>query len=443
MSSFKRRTPSKQGPQGTRSCSISPSTVLTSSGIPSLDDLLGGGVPLSCSLAILAPDSHSAYGELVQKYFVAQGIANNHKVCIVHQSVLSFAKECMWIPPNRHIPIPDEDDAIQNGDKIKIAWRYEQMKKFETTVTKSADHFCDAFDLTCRIPMSVIDEAINAKRFVPLNLTTSDDLAPSVDEHLRRIQHVLATSPPSEVVRLCVANLGSPDWGRLSASDSLRFLRGLHRLLRRYPHACACISFAPHFCTDHWAGTGWIQKIGWLTDATISMSGFGANPALTTLFPSHHGLVQIQKLPAPHSIIPTSDKYSTLRGLSSSAAANIGAGENNLAFKCTRKRLIFETMHLDVEGGVTERRTTPSSTTISLDVGLVHTHVTDKTSAAGLASVAVELEEPFANAKRYSLEGHVSSQNSESGAAGMNSEKVKKGKKKVAFHSDKPDLYDF
>lgn len=140
MSSFKRRTPSKQVvlPPGTRACPISTSTVLTSSGIPSLDDILGGGVPLSCSLAVLAPDSQSAYGELVQKYFVAQGIANGHKVCIVHEDTLSFVKECMWMltsGSNHPIPMVDEDDAVQNGEKIKIAWRYEQMKKFETTVT--------------------------------------------------------------------------------------------------------------------------------------------------------------------------------------------------------------------------------------------------------------------------------------------------------------------
>lgn len=140
MSSFKRRTPSKRValPPGSRACPISVSTVLTSSGIPSLDDILGGGVPLSCSLAVLAPDSQSAYGELVQKYFVAQGIASGHKVCIVHEDAPSFVKECMWMPTsssNHPTTIVGEDDAVQSGDKIKIAWRYEQMKKFETTVT--------------------------------------------------------------------------------------------------------------------------------------------------------------------------------------------------------------------------------------------------------------------------------------------------------------------
>lgn len=140
MSSFKRRTPSKHTalPPGTRTCSTSISTILTSSGISSLDDILGGGIPLSCSLAVLAPDSQSAYGELVQKYFITQGIANDHKVCIVHEDALSFVKECIWMPTprsNHPTPLVDEDDAVQSGEKIKIAWRYEQMKKFETTVT--------------------------------------------------------------------------------------------------------------------------------------------------------------------------------------------------------------------------------------------------------------------------------------------------------------------
>ncbi|KAG8219967.1 PAXNEB-domain-containing protein [Butyriboletus roseoflavus] len=488
MSSFKRRTPCKQValPPGTRACPISTSTVLTSSGLPSLDDILGGGVPLSCSLAVLAPDSQTAYGELVQRYFVAQGIARRHRVCIVHEDALSFVKECMWMPTsssNHPMPLVDEDDAVQNGEKIKIAWRYEQMKNFETTMRadgglvtislRSADHFCDTFDLTCRIPVSVLDEARDAKRLIPLNLTIDNNFELSMDGRIKQIKQVLATMPSTEVVRLCIPALGSPEWGEHcpavrdiflsrcsclhSTQDILRFLYALRRLLRRYPHACACVSLAPHFCTDLWAGSGWVQKVGWVTDATISMSGFGgahkliflfvsrfdgsptANPALTALFPSHHGLVQIHKLPAPHSIIPTSDKCSTLRGLSSSAGASIGTGENNLAFKCMRKRLIFETMHLDFEGGMTERRTTPSSTAINLDVGPVHTHVGNTST---LASVAVEVEETSGDIKRALLEGHAS-QNTDSGATVTMPQQSKKAKKKVAFHSDKPDLYDF
>lgn len=149
MSSFKRRTPAKQAPTpvGTRTSPGAPSSFITSTGIPSLDDILGGGLPLSCFMLALAPDTHSAYGELVQKYFVSQGLACGQKLCIVDQDVDGFLEECMWTPgvsasgvgaaaaPSR----VDEDDERAGGEdaKIKIAWRYEQMKQFQTTVPAS------------------------------------------------------------------------------------------------------------------------------------------------------------------------------------------------------------------------------------------------------------------------------------------------------------------
>jgi hypothetical protein len=41
---------------------------------------------------------------------------------------------------------------------------------------------------------------------------------------------------------------------------------------------------------------------------------------------------------------------------------------NNIAFKLKRKRLIIETLHLGVEGGVGERRTEPTSTGGAVDM---------------------------------------------------------------------------
>lgn len=78
---------------------------------------------------------------------------------------------------------------------------------------RSADHFCDTFDLTCRIPASVIDEAHNAKRLITLNLTINNDLESSMDGRMKQIKHVLATTPSTEVVRVCIPALGSPEWG--------------------------------------------------------------------------------------------------------------------------------------------------------------------------------------------------------------------------------------
>ena len=108
MSAFKRRTTSKQPPlpRGARPSPGSPTTTITSTGIPSLDDILGGGLPLSCSLLVLAPDAHTAYGELVVKYFAAQGLACGQRICVVDPHPDAFLAECMWTPSASAAPTP-------------------------------------------------------------------------------------------------------------------------------------------------------------------------------------------------------------------------------------------------------------------------------------------------------------------------------------------------
>jgi elongator complex protein 4 len=92
-----------------------------------------------------------------------------------------------------------------------------------------------------------------------------------------------------------------------------------------------------------------------------------------------------------------------------------GGRENNIGFKCTRKRLVFETHHLEVEGGVGERRTTPAERR--------------GPKLRGDAAVQVELEvEP----------------NIEAAAV---AERIRTGsltkKKRVTFRGEQRDLYDF
>ncbi|KAG1885702.1 PAXNEB-domain-containing protein [Suillus subluteus] len=439
MSSFKRKTLSGRAtlPQGTRLSPFSTSTVITSTGIPSLDDILGGGLPLSCSLAVLAPDHHSAYGELVQKY----------SFCIIHDEPLRFAREGIWMAgstpstPAQASTAEDADDekANRHDDKIKIAWRYEQMKQFQTTVSSNSlnDDFCMTFDLTCRIPTASLDAARQSGQLIPIDVDISGDGTGVIEQ----IEELLSNGTNAHAVRICIPDLGSPHWGDMQPPTVLTLLHSLRRLLHRYPNACASLSLTPHMCTDMWGGPGWVQKVGWLTDAAISMSAFGANPSLSSLFPSHHGIVQIHTLPAPHTILPASDKYSTLRGLSSAAGTMGGSGENNLAFKCMRKRLIFETLHLDLEGGVTERRTTPASNAMSLDAGMVHetmpaTVLATEGRKGSLATVEVEFERSKDVGSTRAM-ADITTDDS------LVPAKPKKPKKKVAFRSERPDLYDF
>lgn len=156
MSSFKRRQPAPQVLQtsGTRLVSGTSSLLQISTGIPSLDDILGGGLPLGHVLTVLAPDTHSTWGELISRYFVSQGLASDQAVCLVEDDPNVFLEGCMWLPgtgrsknePNDDITRLEEQEGSHKDEKVKIAWRYEKMEQFRTTVDHNPSN-CTFFDL--------------------------------------------------------------------------------------------------------------------------------------------------------------------------------------------------------------------------------------------------------------------------------------------------------
>lgn len=109
-------------------------------------------MPLSCSMLILAPDFHSSYGSLVQKYFVAEGLASGHRVVVIDSDPGSFVRDIMWYPKdfttvrskdiignvNKDGADSDDEQMKDPDRKIKIAWRYEQMKQFQTSVNPAS-----------------------------------------------------------------------------------------------------------------------------------------------------------------------------------------------------------------------------------------------------------------------------------------------------------------
>jgi len=415
-------------PPGTRASPFSSSTILTSTGIASLDDILGGGLPLSCSLLVIAPDTHSSYGELVQKYFISQGLASGHRICIVDDEPGRFVSECVWLsngtssPSSEATGAGDAEDSNETDHeaKVEIAWRYEHLKQFQTTVPSSkfsADDFCRAFDLTHRVPGRFLDQAIKCSQLVLLN--ASSEWARLIDD----IAQSLGTSPQDgPPVRICIPLLGSPGWGDPDPKDVLRFVCSLRALLRRHPHACASVGLPPYMSADRWGGPGWLNKLGWNFDASMTLAGF-SDPSLSHTFPSYHGSVHIHTLPAPHNLLSASDRSSTLRGISSVSGSSSGGRENNIAFKCTRKRLVFETHHLDIEGGVGERRTSEGEKAAPTSKA--------RAPSSGGAAMGVELEgepamEAAAAAERIRTR----------------TESVAK-KKRVAFRGEQRDLYGF
>lgn len=173
---------------------------------------------------------------------------------------------------------------------------------------------------------------------------------------------------------------------------------------------------------------------------------FAADPTTHSMLPSHHGLVRINRLPTVHTLVPTSDRFSSLRGLSAatSSISSSGAGENNLAFKCTRKRFVIETFHLDVDGGVGERRTTSAASSVNFQERRVQQSNSQRQIdpvAEGQSSIAIELEDRMRRTEQpefKSADEHVATTRSTRSAEG-----IKKARKKVGFQVDRPDVLDF
>ena len=151
MSAFKRKAAasSQPIPKGTKPSPALSSLLLTSSGVPSLDDVLGGGIQLSTTLTVLNPDPHSSHTDLLQKYFIAQGIINGQEVHVFDTDARDLVGSCMWCPNTglASKTLTDDEGAGEEDDKVKIAWRYENMQKFRTTVSSVRNEEYVSLDL--------------------------------------------------------------------------------------------------------------------------------------------------------------------------------------------------------------------------------------------------------------------------------------------------------
>jgi elongator complex protein 4 len=139
MSSFKRRVTTTPLP-GSRPSPYN-SLPLLSTGLSSLDDLLGGGLPLSSSLLIQS-DALTSYADLLLKFWVAQGLEAKQQVLVVGSALDSegpqgLVESLMEVDGGQ--VLGDEEDEEENKEakeeKLTIAFRYEGMKQHATTVS--------------------------------------------------------------------------------------------------------------------------------------------------------------------------------------------------------------------------------------------------------------------------------------------------------------------
>lgn len=390
--SFKKRNVDQQPklPSGSRLSAYN-GQLLISTGVPSLDDILGGGQPVG-TVMLIKEDRATTYAQLLLKYFIAQGISSGHHCAITSrdEDPEEMLKTLMWLSTSDK----DEDDdgdkaknarADAESDRMKIAWRYSHLKRFETGVKakpaspvpqqqqtanaasdqsqKLADEpkpYCSQFDLTKRVPPTVLEQANT-------EIMQWDMVADGEDEHqddykrlINKVRGVVldgnfssavpvAPSTPRNALRVAIHSLASPSWQSKSAYDLYKFFHALRGLLR-FSFGTAVVT-VPAYLYDEVPNV--MKRIEHMVDAVIEIESFAGDPVHNeaAYTQNYHGFFHVHKLPVLNSLLPPSTKLSVLSA----------GGSNDLGFKLRRKRFAIETFHLPPEGGVVTRRTEPPS----------------------------------------------------------------------------------
>ncbi|EGG05779.1 uncharacterized protein MELLADRAFT_116710 [Melampsora larici-populina 98AG31] len=346
MSSFKKKIPSGS----TIPTGFYPSHYnglpLTSTGIASLDDVLGGGIPASSSF-LVAEDSDSSYSRLVLRYWITQGLAAGQRSLVIGSSLddgggpTALIDRLMDLTDNEksaQVPVhdtglddDDEEEESNLDDKskqMKIAWRYESLGKHQAQTELHQRGQCHSFDLSKTMVLS--DE--QRKRISCIDVAD----CPSYDDLLNQIDQIIsAPHPPSHPyppLRIAIHSLGSPGSPAASHTILFKFLVRLKSLLQ--PSSSVAMITFPSTIYSAQA----MPMLCWATDGCLALESFAGNDASQTAFPNHQGVCHFLRLPSHASLSPPSTKLSVLRGLGASDSAEAGGIDTNLGFKVGRRK---------------------------------------------------------------------------------------------------------
>ena len=400
--------------------------LLTSTGTPALDDLLGGGLPIG-SILMVREDKTGFYARLMAKYVLAQGLlaqGSGHHVAVLGgigqgddgllnglMARAATESQNSHQQSDTHDSVRDEESrqsqmAAQDG-KMKIAWRYQNQKRVDSNVDAStiggtrrsessfqsvrsgiptqlgslvigaprsgggsistpsngtsyvmgqkpkkqpgvaqpSEEYCAVFDLQAQVKkqdletsrIHYLDAASDrnyAKLFKEIDVLVHTQFSTSNDIPLAN----------RKVLRIVLDSLGAIDWN--SPHDVRQLCQFLHSLrgLLRYSFA-TCFITLPAYLYSPVS----LAKITHLVDACIALESYYTTD--TGYFAKeYHGVLDVIKVPRLNHMMTPNHQYLKMSG-----------NDGRLAFKCRRRKLCFETMHLPPELGEDVSRSQGSS----------------------------------------------------------------------------------
>ncbi|XP_068673027.1 elongator complex protein 4-like isoform X2 [Montipora foliosa] len=364
-------------PPGTRP-SLHNNQLLISSGVPSMDNMIGGGIAVG---TIFMEDTFGSYARQLSKYFLAEGIVSGHAIFLASSEPdpSSILKDLPKDIDDKEIKtsgahVQETEQKVSSTDSsMRIAWRYQTQPKFESTLSYAK--FGHYFDLTkvmdeervYSVPVrtfSVTNEAADLlecpvkRQEVSLQeyheYRSNYEPATVYETLISRITSTVkdggfSTSEKGlenrTILRIVLHGLGSPLWGEENSTPSAinttltRFLFQLRALMRSA--FAVCLITAP---THLFQESALIRRMQRLCDTVVKLESFvGSDNETNPVYQDYHGLFHIIRLPRLNSLVGHSPE------------------SFDLAFKLRRKKMTIEKLHLPPDLAETANRTQEDS----------------------------------------------------------------------------------
>ncbi|CEJ58484.1 Putative PAXNEB protein superfamily [Penicillium brasilianum] len=332
----------------------------TSTGAPSLDNLLAGhaGLPMGKILLIEENGTTDFAGALL-RYYAAEGVVQEQKLHVVGVPE-------QW---GRSLPgligtaesLQEKRSDRRKDEKMKIAWRYERLGEFGAGVAGSRDAptpmstsendaaakpaFCHAFDLTKRLT----HPAITNMSFVPI-VPSRDSPFASI---LKQLQTTISSSASNTIHRIVIPTLLNPTMYPPNACQPeyvLQFFHSLKALMSAYATRVTAMITLPLSLFPR--SSGLVRWIELLSDGVIELCPFphsadavATSGAATSVEEPPQGMLKTHRLPVLHERGGGSDQ-------------NVG---QDWAFILSRRRFEIKPFSLPPAEGDTEAQDASAS----------------------------------------------------------------------------------
>jgi len=343
VSSFVRKSQSRVPYIAGSKPSIHNAQLLVSTGVPTIDQAVGGGVAVG-TCVIVEEDMFGTYSHLFLKHFLAEGVINKQSVYVAS---LSRTPDDII----KQLPASAKDELVpaqETGDELRIAWRYKNVMCDQD----AAQTFGNYFDVSRTLDGEQLGRVSVAKFGYEHRTDISPQSCiykqfqscPSYGALLSSLkstvesQGFLTDSGPTNILRIGLHSLGSPLWHpqHQGASSSahhqggserqalLRFLLHLRSLLRASYSVCV-LTIPSHLFED--AVSVWeMEQLG---DTVLGFESFaGSDKPIHPAYKDFQGLFHMVRLPCLNSLQPY--QPDTLQ----------------YAFKVHRKRFSVEKLYL-------------------------------------------------------------------------------------------------